>query len=92
MILSKYGYESRNQSCTVTVLLTLIDGKKLDLDKDLVMQFDSLDTESHLMSTVRAKRETATYGVESSIDINQLRMVQDLVLKVQRETITIIGE
>jgi uncharacterized protein (UPF0332 family) len=91
-ILAKYGYESRNQSCTVTVLLTLIDEKKLALDKDLVLQFDTLDPENKVMSTARANRETATYGVETSIDLNQLKKVKELVLKVQRETIKILGE
>ena len=91
-ILAKYGYESRNQSCTVTVLLTLINEKKLLLDKDLILEFDSLDPESKIMSTARANRETATYGVETSIDLNQLKKVKDLVLKVQRETIKIMGE
>src|SRR3989339_1341711 len=36
-ILSKYGYESRNQFCTISVLLSLIDLEELDLDKDLVL-------------------------------------------------------
>ena len=31
-ILAKYGYESRNQSCTITILLTLINEKKLDFN------------------------------------------------------------
>ena len=31
-ILSKYGYNSKNQLCTITVLLKIIEDKKLNLD------------------------------------------------------------
>ena len=92
-ILAKYGYESRNQACTITVLLTLINEKKLDLDKDLVTQFDTLDVEKSIASpTVRESREISTYGVETSIDLQQLKRIKELILKVQRETIRILGE
>jgi len=90
-ILAKYGYESRNQSCTITVLLTLIDEGRLDLDKDIVMQFDTLDSEKNLLSpTIRDSRETSTYGVETSIDQEQLKRIKDMILMVQRETIRIV--
>lgn len=92
-ILAKYGYESWNQSCTITVILTLIDEKKLDLDKDLVAQFDTLDIEKNIANpTVRKRREIATYGVETSIDLQQLKKIKELVLKVQREVIRILRE
>ena len=92
-ILAKYGYESRNQACTITVLLTLINEKKLDLDKDLVTQFDTLDVEKNITNpTVRESREISTYGVETSIDLHQLKKIKELILKVQRETIRILQE
>ncbi len=90
-ILAKYGYESRNQSCTISVLLNLINEKKLDLNKDLVAQFDTFEVEkSATNSTVRESREVSTYGVETSIDLQQLKRVKELVLNVQRETIRIL--
>ena len=92
-ILAKYGYESRNKACTITVLLTLINEKKLGLDKDLVTQFDTLDVEKNITNpTVRESREISTYGVETSIDLQQLKKIKELILKVQRETIRILGE
>ncbi len=92
-LLAKYGYESRNQVCTITVLLTLINEKKLDLDKDLVTQFDSLDTEKDIINpTVRESREISTYGIETSVDLQQLKRIKELIIKVQRETIRILGE
>ena len=92
-ILAKYGYESKNQACTITVLLTLINEKKLDLDKDLVTRFDTLDIEKSITNpTVRESREISTYGVETSIDLQQLKRIKELVLKVQRETIRVLEE
>ena len=92
-ILAKYGYESRNQACTITVLHTLIKNKKLDLDKDLITQFDTLDVEKNITNpTIRERREFFTYGVETSIDLQQLKKIKELILKVQRETIRILGE
>lgn len=92
-ILAKYGYASKNQSCTITVLLKLIEDKKLNLDKDIVLQFDTLDVEESLTNpTARHEREISTYGVETSIDLQQLKKIKELVLKVQRETIRILAE
>ena len=71
----------------------MINDKKLDLDKDLVTQFDTLDVEKSIASpTVRESREISTYGVETSIDLQQLKRIKELILKVQRETIRILGE
>ena len=92
-ILAKYGYESRNQTCTLTVILTLINEKKLNLDKDLVTQFDTLDVEKNITNlTVRESREISTYGIETSIDLQQLKKIKELILRVQRETIRILEE
>ena len=92
-LLAKYGYQSRNQACTISALLTLINENKLDLKKDFLTQFDTLDVEENLASpTLRMEREVSTYGVETSIDLEQLKKIKELVLKVQRETIGILGK
>jgi len=93
VILSKYGYESRNQSCTITVLLSLIDQKKLALDKEFVLQFNTLEVEKDMTNpTIRMEREISTYGVETSIDLQQLKHVKEMIVKVQKETIRILVE
>lgn len=92
-LLAKHGYGSRNQSCTITALLTLISERQLNLEKDLIQQFDTLDVEKDLLSsTVREQRENSTYGVETSVDLQQLKEIKELILKVQRETIKILRE
>lgn len=80
-ILSKFGYESRNQSCTMSAILSLIDEEKIELDKDIVFQFDTLDVEKGIMSpTIRMDRELATYGVETSIDLKELQKVKEMII------------
>ena len=91
-ILAKYGYRSRNQSCTITVLLRLIDEEKLKFEKDMVLRFDTFAVEGELESpTVRQEREVSTYGVETSIGLERLEEVKQLILQVQRETIRILN-
>ncbi len=92
-LLAKQGYRSKNQSCTVTVLLTLINENKLKLSKDLILQFDTLEPEKDLANpTVRENREISTYGVETSINLYQLKNLKELILKLQRETIQILNK
>jgi len=85
-ILAFYGYESKNQSCTITAILSLIDEKELDFDRDLVLKFDTLEVDTD-STTVRQSRELSTYGVSSSIDTGRLDEIKDLIKKVQRSTI-----
>ena len=92
-IITKYGYESRNQSCTITLLLDLIAKKKLNIEKDLVLQFDTLEVEKDMTSpTIRMEREISTYGVETSIDLQQLKKIKELIVRLQRETIKVLAE
>ena len=92
-ILSKFGYESRNQSCTITVILKLIDENKLPLGKDLVSQFDTLEVDKDAHSTtIRQSREISTYGIKTQIDLGELKDLKELIVKIQRATIQIINE
>jgi hypothetical protein len=55
--------------------------------------FDTLDAEKNITNpTIRESREISTYGVETSIDLQQLKKTKELALKVQRETIRILEE
>ena len=92
-LLAKYGYDSKNQSCTITAILTLIDEKKLNLDRDLVLQFDTLDAEKDATNpTVREKRELSTYGIGTNIKLKQVKQIKKFILTVQRETIRTLSE
>ena len=88
-ILWKYGYNSRNQSCTVVALLKLIDEKKINFNRDFVLQFDTIDIKSTL-TTVRQERELSTYGVKTSINTEQLKRLKELILQIQKATVEIL--
>ncbi len=69
----------------------MINEKELDLDKDLVLQFDTFEPEKDTTNpTVRKSREVSTYGVETCIDLQQLERIKQLTLKVQKETIRLL--
>ncbi|MBI2671637.1 hypothetical protein HYX16_01755 [Candidatus Woesearchaeota archaeon] len=77
----------------MSAILSLIDEKKLELDKDIILQFDTLDVEKSITSpTIRMDRELAAYGVETSIDLKEIQRVKEMIVKVQRETIRILAE
>jgi uncharacterized protein (UPF0332 family) len=91
-ILAKYGYASKNQSCSITVLLKLIDDKVLDFDRDLVLQFDTLEPDKDAANpTVRQTREITTYGVTSTVDNKRLNEIKELIKKAQKATIKELG-
>ncbi|MBN2567689.1 hypothetical protein JXB02_06430 [Candidatus Woesearchaeota archaeon] len=85
-ICALHGYASRNQSCTVTLILSLIDEGKLGFEKDLVLRFDTLEDASET-PTLRMSREQSTYGVASTVDTDRLDEVKGMVRQVQKATI-----
>jgi hypothetical protein len=57
----------------------------------LIAQFDTLDAEKNTTNpTIRESRELSTYGIETSVDLGQLKRIKELILKIQRETIKIL--
>ncbi|MBU0615625.1 MAG: HEPN domain-containing protein [Nanoarchaeota archaeon] len=91
-VLAKHGYESKNQRCSISAILKLIDDKKIDFDKELVLQFDTLEVDKEAARpTIRQSRETSTYGIASSIDTKQLDEVKEIIKKIQRETIKVLS-
>jgi len=71
----------------------LVEQKKLNLDKEIVLQFDTLEAEKDItIPTIRMEREISTYGVETSIDLQQLKHIKELIVDIQRETIRLLAE
>ena len=66
-IIKIFGYESRNQYCTVALISSLIEDKKIDLDKKLVDKFMSLDETELAERTSTDIRERMQYGTELAI-------------------------
>jgi uncharacterized protein (UPF0332 family) len=90
-LLANFGYSSKNQSCTISLILSLIDDNKLKFDKEIVLSFDSLNQDDNLTSTtIRNDREISTYGVETSIDFKKIRNIKEIILRTQKQTIKAI--
>lgn len=76
-ILSKHGYESRNQECTFAAIESLINNKKIDLDIKWLKKIGSFE-ESRLEGEEIIKlREEFQYGTESVIDETKVRQLVD---------------
>ncbi|MBD3209417.1 HEPN domain-containing protein [Candidatus Woesearchaeota archaeon] len=91
-IITKHGYESRNQSCTITVILKLIEDKSINLDKDLVKQIDTFDAEKEAATpTIRKNREQSTYSIKTEVGDDELHQTKELAKRMQQETINIIN-
>ncbi|MCK4589051.1 MAG: HEPN domain-containing protein [Nanoarchaeota archaeon] len=68
-VLAKLGYESRNQGCTFALIYSLIENKKINLDKKFVEEIHVLDhEEKHENPTVIEVREIEQYGVSISLE------------------------
>ncbi|MBI2545931.1 hypothetical protein HYV81_02015 [Candidatus Woesearchaeota archaeon] len=65
-IASKFGYDSRNQTCTVALIELLIEQKKIELDKKFVdwLKPEEIGEKSGFVISIR---EEYTYGVEISV-------------------------
>ena len=62
----KSGYESKNQECTFTLMYTLIDDGKLDIEKETI-DMVALLHEENVDESVIETREHYQYGTELSM-------------------------
>jgi len=46
-IISKFGYESRNQECTFALIESFIEDKKINLNREELEKVSLIDTDSH---------------------------------------------
>ncbi len=80
---AKFGYESRNQSCTMSLMKYLKEEKKINLDDKYIELLEYEDFEN-AQDSVIGLREDYTYGIQTSVKdenkINELKKIcKDLV-------------
>lgn len=61
-IASKFGYESRNQECTIALIKYLKEQKKIEIENRFIEAVESYDEQERHETTVIEKREFYTYG------------------------------
>ncbi len=76
-IASKFGYESKNQVCTVALIEWLKEENKVDIDSRFIDMLKQADIEEIQESKVIEMREEYTYGTkvsfEDDIKINKIK-------------------
>lgn len=87
----KYGYESKNQTCTIALIEALQEGGKIDLKKEIVdfMKYEE-EKNTHEDSVIEL-REDYTYGVELQVkDEDQLNTIEKLCIELLEVTRSIL--
>lgn len=86
-IISKYGYESRNQECTFALIFHLIETNKIDLDKKLI---EKVSTIENTETTTTEIREHYQYGTELTLKDETYKDLLDTAKKILGKTKEII--
>ena len=92
-ILAKYGYESRNQECTVSAIRYLKEQGKIELDERFIEALKSHseaeERHAHTASELRELREDFQYGinVEYKIGIGQLQRICSEILDIAKDEV-----
>ena len=83
-IITKFGYESRNQECTFSLIYDLIEKNQLNLDKKVLEEVHSLKIgEKFEFPTIVEIREIEQYGVKLSLD----DQIFDRLLRIAKEVL-----
>lgn len=67
-IARKFGYESRNQECTIALIRYLKEQNRISLDEGFIIALEVQDTKDRQESSIIEKRELHTYGTSTPID------------------------
>lgn len=89
-IAAKFGYESRNQECTIALMYTLIEEKKISLSENMLHKISSLQIEEASEKESLQVRELYQYGTALSMSDNlykELMTTAQDVLSTAKEII-----
>ena len=85
-IITKFGYESRNQECTLSLVESLIEEGKLD--KEFMNYIDSIKSNGsgNEGEQIRRMREKYQYTTITEIDIQKVESLLDICQDMIKET------
>src|SRR3989338_1151233 len=89
-IIAKFGYESRNQECTIALIEHLKQQEKIKLSFEIVEALKSVENEERHEKSAIELRENFQYGTETKIDDKHLTELKHLCQKAIEETKKII--
>jgi len=70
-IISKFGYKSRNQECTIALVRYLKEQNKINFDEKFIIALETSDESERHESNVIEKREIYTYGTSTSVSSHE---------------------
>ena len=71
----KFGYESRNQECTIALIIWLKEEGKINIDKKFIDALENYNEQERLETNVIEKREFYTYG--TTISVSDKKEIED---------------
>ena len=90
-IAAKFGYESANQSCTISLMRSLKETNKIQLDEKFIELLEYEEMEEIKEHSVIDMREDYTYGVQISVKeeakINDLKKTCKELVEITKEII-----
>tara|TARA_Y100000294_G_C8565231_1_gene340561 strand:+ start:1336 stop:1794 length:459 start_codon:yes stop_codon:yes gene_type:complete len=89
-IIAKFGYESRNQECTIALVEHLKEQKKIILSTEIIEALKIAESEEKNEKSAIVLRENFQYGTETKIEDKTLSELKGLSQKAIEETKKII--
>ena len=89
-IIAKFGYESRNQECTIALIEHLKEQKKINLSGEIIEAFKNAEKEERGQKRAIELREDFQYGTRTKIEDKTLTELKRLCQKAIEETKKII--
>jgi uncharacterized protein (UPF0332 family) len=80
-IIEKFGYESRNQECTIALIKHLNETGKINLDDKFISSIEFSSEDERHESSIIEKREASTYGTTVSADGEEIGELTNLCKK-----------
>ena len=77
-LIEKYGYESRNQECTIAAIEYLSEKKRIVLDQKFIRALKQYDESEHAETTIIELREQLQYGINLKSETTQLHKTKQL--------------
>ena len=84
-VITKFGFESRNQECTFALINNLIEDEKIGIKREWMNKIALFDTGPDETTGVRL-REKFQYGTQLSLDDNLYQELVDLAKKILSST------
>ena len=85
-IITKQGYESRNQECTISLIRVLKKDKKTDMAEDIIESLDIEENETKQESNIISMRENFQYGTDLSIKDEKIEKLKEICRKAIEQT------